>query len=97
MKKDSVALFSAAADSEKIETAALHLLFRHLGDAVKVRVQQERSIVDKRHLWRVDVYGSDAQLWLGYLLYTADGEFLPENSTAFRVMRQKAVENATAG
>jgi len=97
MKKDGAALFPSAVDAEKIETAALHLLFRQLGDAVKVRVQQDRSITNVRHLWWVDVYGSDAQLWVGYLLYTADGEFLPENSTPFGTMRQKAVDYAAAG
>lgn len=96
MKKASAVLFSAV-DAEKIETASLHLLFRQLGDAVKVRVQQGRSMTDARHLWQVDVYGSDAQLWLGHLLYTADGEFLPENSTPFGTMRQKAVDHAAAG
>lgn len=94
MKKDGAALFAFGVDAEKIETAALRLLFRNVGDAVKVRVQQDRSMTDVRHLWRVDVYGSDAQLWLGYLLYTADGEFLPENSTTFQTMHQKAIEAA---
>jgi hypothetical protein len=97
MKNSGTALSPSAVDIDKIETAVLRLLFRNVGDAVKVRVQQDRSITDGRRRWRVDVYGSDAQLWLGYLLYTADGEFLPENSTTFRAMRQKAVADAAAG
>lgn len=94
---EGIFLSPAVVDAAKIETQALHLLFRKLGDAIKVRVQQDSEITGLRNLWRVDVYGSDAQLLLGYLIYTADGEFLPENSTSFTSMRQKAIKSATMG
>ena len=94
---DGIFLSPAVVDAEKIETQALRLLFRKLGDAIKIRVQQDKDVAGLRYSWRVDVYGSDAKLLLGHLLYTADGEFLPENSTSFAVMRQKAIESASVG
>lgn len=60
---DGIFLSPAFVDAEKIETQALRLLFRKLGDAVKVRVQQDREGTDLRTLWRVDVYGSDPWRW----------------------------------
>jgi antitoxin component of MazEF toxin-antitoxin module len=94
---DGIFLSPATVNAEKIETQALRLLFRKLGDAIKVRVQQDQEIAGLCNPWRVDVYGSDAKLLLGHLLYTADGEFLPESSTSFASMRQKAIESALVG
>ncbi len=93
---DGIFLSPANLAAEKIETQALHLLFRKLGDAVKVSTQQEPAAENKGNLWRVDVYASDAKLLLGHLTYTADGELLAERSTSFEAMRHKAIEHVAA-
>ncbi len=93
---DGIFLSPAILAAEKIETQALHLLFRKLGDAVTVSIHQESEPESEGNGWRVDVYASDARLLLGYLFYTADGELLPERSTSFEAMRHKAIEHMAA-
>ena len=93
---DGIFLSPARLDAEKIETQALRLLFRKLGDAIKVRTYPESTADSESDRWRVEVHASDARLLLGYLLYTADGELLPERSTSFEAMRQKAIEQFAA-
>lgn len=90
---DGIFLAPALLNVEKIETQALRLLFRKLGDAVKLNTYQEGAPESKGNFWRVDVYASDGKLLLGHLIYTADGELLPERSTSFEAMRHKAVEH----
>ena len=89
---DGIFLAPAIMDAEKIETQALRLLFRKVGDAVKVRVHQQSEVERASSNWCVEVYGSDDALLLGQLIYTADGEYLPEYSTSFETMRHKAIE-----
>lgn len=93
---DGIFLAPAQLTADKIETQALRLLLRKLGDAVKVRTHQTSDTEKKGDEWCVDVYGSDAKLLLGHLFYTADGELLAERSTSFEAMRQKAIEFAAA-
>lgn len=93
---DGIFLAPARLTADKIETQALRLLLRKLGDAVKVSTHQTSGAEKKGDEWCVDVYGSDAKLLLGHLFYTADGELLAERSTSFEAMRQKAIEFAAA-
>lgn len=93
---DGIFLVPARLSAEKIETQALRLLFRKLGDAVKVSIHPESESESKGDGWRVDVYSSDATLLLGHLFYTADGELLAERSTSFESMRHKALELVAA-
>jgi len=88
---DGIFLAPAMMDARKIETQALHLLLRKVGDAVKVRVHQQSEAARGSSTWCVEVYGSDDRLLLGQLIYTADGEYLPEYSTSFETMRHKAI------
>jgi len=88
---DGIFLSPAILDAEKIEAQALHLLWRKLGDAVNVSIHQENDPESESKNWRVDVYTSDAKLLLGHLIYTANGELLPEHSTSFEIMRHKAL------
>jgi hypothetical protein len=93
---DGIFLTPAELTLEKIETQALRLLLRKLGDAVQVKTYPESDPERTRDVWRVDVYASDAKLLLGHLFYTPDGEMLPERSTSFEAMRQKAIEQFAA-
>jgi hypothetical protein len=93
---EGIFLAPARLTAEKVEIQALRLLFRKLGDAVKVKTHPESESEKKGERWRVDVYGSDSKFLLGHLVYTSDGELLAELSTSFEVMRQKALEFVVA-
>ncbi len=73
-------------DPRKIEDAALRLTLRYLGDAARVKAEPETSSRSET-LWKVGVYPVGAASPVGYLFFSQTGEFLPELSTRFDVMR----------
>ena len=70
---------------EEIGTQALLYLFRKLGDAIRIEVEQ----ADEE--WKVTVLDADIIEPLGYLIYSATGELMETKSTPIEVMRQKAL------
>jgi len=73
-------------DPQKVEDLALRLTLRYLGDAARVKVIRDTSSLNSDG-WKVAVYRTDLESPVGYLFFSQTGEFLPELSTRFDVMR----------
>ena len=71
---------------DQIEDLALRLTLRHLGDAAQVKAAPDDSSLNQGG-WKVGVYRSDGEAPAGYLCFSQTGEFLPEFSTRFALMR----------
>lgn len=70
----------------KVEDLALQLTLRYLGDAARVKAVVDDSPFNQAG-WKVGVYRTDAVTPAGYLFFSQTGEFLPELSTRFDLMR----------
>lgn len=73
-------------DPQRIEDLALRLTLRYLGDAARVKATLDDSPLN-RDGWKVGVYPATADTPSGYLFFSQTGEFLPELSTRFDLMR----------
>lgn len=73
-------------DPHKVEDLALRLTLRYLGDAARVKAVVDDSPFHQDR-WKVGVYQTDAATPAGYLFFSKTGEFLPELSTRFDLMR----------
>jgi hypothetical protein len=73
-------------DQRKIEDLALRLTLHYVGDAATVKAEPDGSPHNQGG-WRVDVYAAEADAPAGFLVFSATGEFLPELSTRFEVIR----------
>lgn len=73
-------------DPQKVEDLALRLTLRYLGDAARVKAAQDSAAFNKDG-WKVGVYRTDLESPVGYLIFSQTGEFLPELSTRFDLMR----------
>lgn len=73
-------------DPQKIEDLALRLTLRYLGDAARVKAAPDDSRFNQAG-WKVGVYPVNADTPRGYLFFSQTGEFLPELSTRFDLMR----------
>lgn len=70
----------------QVEDLALRLTLRYLGDAARVKAAPDDSPFNWDG-WKVGVYPTDAEAPAGYLFFSHTGEFLPELSTRFDLMR----------
>jgi hypothetical protein len=59
---------------------------RYLGDAARVKAEPDNSSFNQDG-WKVGVYRTDVEAPAGYLFFSQTGEFLPELSTRFELMR----------
>ena len=75
-------------DPQKVEDLALRLTLRYLGDAARVKAEQDASSINKDG-WKIGVYQADREFPVGYLYFTQTGEFIPELSTRFDLMRSQ--------
>jgi len=73
-------------DPHKVEDLALRLTLHYLGDAARVKAVVDDSPVNQSG-WKVGVYRADVETPAGYLFFSQTGEFLPELSTRFDLMR----------
>lgn len=73
-------------DPHKVEDLALRLTLRYLGDAARVKAIIDDSPFNQNG-WKVGVYPTDTESPAGYLFFSQTGEFLPEFSTRFDLMR----------
>lgn len=73
-------------DPHQVEDLALRLTVRYLGDATRVKAAPDDSPFN-RDGWKVGVYRTDLEAPVGYLFFSQTGEFLPELSTRFDLMR----------
>ena len=73
-------------DPHRIEVLALRLTLRYVGDAATVKAEPDPSPLNPGG-WRVGVYAAEATEPAGYLVFSQIGEFLPEFSTRFEVIR----------
>lgn len=74
-------------DPQEVEDIALRLALRYLGDAAQVKAVRDASPLNQDG-WRVDVYRSDLESSVGHLSFSQTGEFMPELSTRFDLMRR---------
>ena len=75
-------------DPQKVEDLALRLTLRYLGDAARVKAVRDTSAFNQEG-WKVDVYRTDREASVGSLIFSQTGEFLPELSTRFDLMRSQ--------
>ncbi len=73
-------------DPQKIEDLALRLTLRYLGDAARVKAEKDISPFNQDG-WKIGIYRTDLNSPVGYLIFSQTGEFLPEFSTRFDLMR----------
>lgn len=73
-------------DPQKVEDLALQLTLRYLGDAAQVKAEKDSSPFNQGG-WKVGIYRTDLNSPVGYLIFSQTGEFLPEFSTRFEIMR----------
>lgn len=73
-------------DPHKVEDLALRLTLRYLGDAARVKAVVDDSTFHQDK-WKVGVYQTNTAAPAGYLFFSKTGEFLPELSTRFDLMR----------
>lgn len=73
-------------DPQKIEDLALRLTLRYLGDAARVKAESDPSSFNQAG-WKVGIYPVESDSPTGYLFFSRTGEFLPELSTRFDLLR----------
>ncbi len=73
-------------DPHKVEDLALRLTLRYVGDAARVKATRDTSSFNQDG-WKVGVYRTNLESPVGYLIFSQTGEFLPELSTRFDLMR----------
>jgi hypothetical protein len=89
LETDEIRILPAVPGPEEIENRALRYLLAHLGDASTVKVAKGSGD------WHVSVYGAGLADPLGRLVYSLEGELLPDRSTPVEEMRQRAIDGAS--
>lgn len=84
-------IIPALLNEDEIERRAMAYTLRNIGDAVGVEVTNQTNS------WLVAVYGAEELSEpIGYLVYSASGELLEDESTSPEAMWEKAAALATA-